>query len=207
MVGIARGDLTVKFKKPVNFGIISAVTSDCFQRNLSYFQRIGFASRFGLFSYSYEESDCQRIEALISKKSNGESEKISIKPPKNLRGEKNILVSPKMAEHIKNVGKTLSNGKPSTFRSIKFVRRLVKAHALMQGRDKVTLEDIREIFALTPFFVPPYPTSTDLEYQICRGIPENVLLKHYNEREIYEAHKRLVSKQVNWELIARDRPK
>lgn len=207
LVSIARGDVTVKFKKPVNFGIITAITADCFQRNLSYFSRIGFTSRFGLFSYSYEGSDYQRIEALISKKSNGENEKLVIKPPKNLRGEKNILVSSKMAEYIKNVGKTLSNGKPSTFRSIKFVRRLVKAHALMNGRNKVALEDIREIFALTPFFVPPYPTSTDLEYRICKGIPENTLLKHYSEHEIYEAHKRLVGKQINWGLIVKDRSK
>src|SRR4030042_3464158 len=57
LFGIARGDLNVQFKKPINFGIISAITADSFKRNLQYFNQIGFTSRFGLFSYSYEDSD------------------------------------------------------------------------------------------------------------------------------------------------------
>ena len=71
LVGIARGDLNIRFKKPVNFGILTAITADCFKTNLGYWQKVGFASRFALFSYSYEDSDYKKIEELVSNRANG----------------------------------------------------------------------------------------------------------------------------------------
>lgn len=203
LVGIARGDLNVRFKKPINFGILTAITADCFKTSLGYWQKVGFASRFALFSYSYEDSDFKRIEELVSNKANGHYGRIAIKPPARLRGDKRIDVSPKMADHIRCVGKIMANGKPSNFRSISFIRRLVKAHALMNNRGKATMEDIRNVFALVPFFVPPYPTSTDLEYFLLKGTPMKILERNYRDREIYEAERRLVNKQVYWARIVK----
>ena len=198
--GIRRADVNIRFRKPVHFGIITAMTDGCYRAHYDTFAKIGFASRFGTFAYNYEKSDYAHIEKLVSVQANTDSVTYEINPD-NLK-EVNISIGPKAGEMIKKLGKLMANGKHVSFRSIKFVRKLCKARALAAGHSEIKTEDIREVFSLIPFFIPPFPISTDLEYYLCNGVKESELSKHYEEEEIYRAKQRLLQKGLDWNYIA-----
>jgi hypothetical protein len=97
----------------------------------------------------------------------------------------------------------LSSGSPAPFRSIVFVRRLCKASALMNGRRSVATQDIRIVFALLPFLLPPHQTTTDLDYHMLRGASVKNLKKRYSEQEINDAQQRLISRHLDWEVFSK----
>ena len=188
---LRRFDTNVRLDRPLNFGVITAMTTDVYRMHRDRFQKTGFASRFGKFAYSYERSDARRIENLVASKSTYQAPKIEIQDKVKAKVEiEKALIKP-----IMKIGKIMGNGKPPHFRAIDFVRRLAKARALSEGRDAVIKEDLIEIYALIPFFVPPYPTATDLEYYLLLGKNDDELLERYTEEEIENAKYNLRSKK------------
>lgn len=200
LTAISRYDKFVTFDVPLNFGIITAMTSKCFQSNRRLFERTGFLSRFGAFSFDYEQEDEKLITSRLSVgKTNGDL-KYFIPTPSE---KKFVDISPEAGHAIRSMGKLLSNGKAKPFRAVNFVRRLVKANAVMNHREKVTKDDLREVYALIPFFIPPEPISTDLDYMILKK-PNATSWKKYKEEtlspysddSIYAARQRLIKKQL-----------
>jgi hypothetical protein len=198
---LRRADVNMVFKHPIRFGLITAITSDCLEQHYNEFVKVGFASRLGIFSYNYEQSDNARIENFISIKSVNEKMFYLVEPRSRKNPICDIVVSQEMGKYIKRLGKVLANGKHESFRPIVFIRRMVKAHAYIENRNEVTIEDIQEMFALVPFFVPPSTTSTDLEYLILKGYSDEAFKNLYTNKEIYEAHERLTKKRINWNMI------
>lgn len=198
---VVRWDINVKLKRPVNAGIITALTHSCYQRYFKHFEKTGFLSRFGVFGFSYADSDRRRIANMVSQNSDTVNSKILIQPSK---GEKKKIQVPRTAaKAIKRLGTMLSNGDPAPFRSIVFIRRLCKACALMHGRRSVAIQDIRVVFALLPFLLPPHQTTTDLDYHLLRGASVNNLSKKYSMQEINDAQQRLISRHLDWELFSK----
>jgi hypothetical protein len=199
---LRRFDIDVKFEKPINFGVITAITTDCFKLHRDQFGKTGFGSRFGKFAYNYEKSDLARIEKKVSVKSTFKLPPIKINPSMGSKKSTKITVSPKIARCIQRLGRLMSGNKPPAFRSIDFVRRLTKARAFSEGRTAANMDDIKEIYALIPFFVPPYPTATDLEYFLLMEFDRKILNEAgYSEDEIYDARTRIARKNIRWDLV------
>jgi len=198
---LRRADVNMVFKHPIHFGLITAITSDCLEQHYNEFAKVGFASRLGLFGYTYEPSDKTRIENMISIKSVNDKMFYLVEPKSKKRLTEEIGVSKEMGKHIQCLGKILANGKHESFRPIVFIRRMVKAHAYIEGRREVGIEDIQEMFALVPFFIPPYTSSTDLEYLILKSYNDEELKSLYTNKEIYEAHERLAKKRITWAMM------
>jgi len=202
LTAISRYDKFVTFDVPLNFGIISAMTSKCFKSNQKLFERTGFLSRFGIFGYDYEKEDEQKITRNLSVgKTNGEL-KYFIPTPDEPGF---IEIGKKAGKKIEGLASLLSNGKHKPFRAVNFVRRLVKANAMLNGRNKVDELDLEEIRALIPFFVPPEPFSTDLDYLILKKPSKTSWKKYkgmlidkegYSNDSIYNARQRLINKQL-----------
>jgi hypothetical protein len=85
---VVRWDINLKLKKPVNAGIITALTNSCYQRYFKHFEKTGFLSRFGIFGFSYADSDRLRIAQAVSRNGNSSARKILIRPPKNTQKTK-----------------------------------------------------------------------------------------------------------------------
>lgn len=198
---IRRADSNLQFKNPVNFGLISAITTDCFYQHQAEFAKVGFSSRFGIFSYGYELSDKWRIEKMVSMKSVEDEHIYYIKPKIKNKNSGNITIPDEIGEYIQRIGNILANRKQEPFRAIVFTRRMIKAHAFAEGRTEVSMADVKEIFSLIPFFLPPYPSATDLEYLILKETPEDELKKLYLPNEIFEARSRLIKKRIGWDLM------
>lgn len=200
LTAISRYDKYVTFDVPLNFGIVTAMTSRCFKSNFNLFEKTGFLSRFGVFSFDYEKEDEKKITSRLSVgKTNGDL-KYFIPTPSE---KKFVDIDPETGHAIRDMGKLLSNGKQKPFRAVNFVRRLVKANAIMNNREKVSREDLREVYALIPFFIPPEPISTDLDWLILKK-PKSVswkkyreeTLEHYSDDSVYAARQRLIKKQL-----------
>jgi hypothetical protein len=201
---LRRYDVNLKLDSPINFGIITAMTTECYRLHRDKFGRTGFGSRFGKFSYSYEASDYVRIEKLVATKSTYTLPKIVIAPPEEQLEDGSVEVSAEMAYSIQRLGKMLGNGKPPHFRSIDFVRRLCKARAFSENRKEVLIDDIKEVYALTPFFVPPYPTATDLEYYLLMSYSHREIEGFgYAISEIETAEERIHKKGIHWDMVVR----
>jgi len=204
LTGIRRYDADLKFKRPVNFGIISAITSDALMRNLPYLNAIGFTSRFAIFNYGYEPSDCAQVEILVSRKASDDNLVYEISRGRKNKERVGIAVNEKMAAYIRILGRRMvsNNGRRyMSFRSINFMRRMCKAHALAQNRRKVTIEDIQAIHSLLPFLIDSPQVGTDLEFHILQGESERDLLKRYTRTEIIKAQERLTAKGLNREML------
>jgi|GEM_PF-4555628 len=60
-----------------------------------------------------------------------------------------------------------------------------------------------QVYALIPFFIPPEPISTDLDWLILKK-PKSVswkkyreeILEHYSDDSVYAARQRLIKKQL-----------
>ena len=200
LTAISRYDKYVTFDVPLNFGIVTAMTSRCFKSNFNLFEKTGFLSRFGVFSFDYEKEDEKKITSRLSVgKTNGDL-KYFIPTPSE---KKFVDIDPETGHAIRDMGRLLSNGKQKPFRAVNFVRRLVKANAIMNNREKVTRGDLREVYALIPFFIPPEPISTDLDWLILKK-PKSVswkkyreeTLEHYSDDSVYAARQRLIKKQL-----------
>lgn len=195
--GISRFDCNVRFKKPLKFGIITAMTDMCFKRHVDVFTATGFLSRFGVFSYSYEPSDCSRVEKMLSFRNAYSNVTFVVEPPREITNGK-VLVNDMMAIMVRRMAKILAGNSEVTFRQINFLRKMLKARALSKNRREVMIEDVKEIFSLLPFFIPLNPSiSTDLDYLIAKGVRKNTLLRSYTETEIYNATQRLIKKQIH----------
>ena len=191
---IMRYDKEVSFKEPLRAGLMAAMTSQSFQHEAPMMAQSGFLSRFGIFAFAYEKEDTEKIQNDLAMGNTGDDFRDVVTTP-----QKRILVKIEKpeGEGIKTLGKLLANGKHPSFRSINFVRKLVKASAVMNGRDVVTKEDLNEVYSLIPFFVPPNPPSTDLEYFILKKVPTKDLIRHgYSERAIIDAKQRLFIKKL-----------
>ena len=201
--GIRRADADLKFKRPVHFGILTAITVDTLRQNLPYFNAIGFSSRFGMFSYGYERSDSEQVETIISKQAPDDKLVFEINRAKKEKNRVKIAVTTEMSGYIRLLGRRMAynNGRYMNFRSIGFMRKLAKAHALSCNRKKVTIEDIRAINALLPFFVGSNGDATDLEHFILKGQKVRELMKRYTWGEITKAQERLKAKGLSREML------
>lgn len=201
--GIRRADADLKFKRPVHFGILTAITADTLRQNLPYFNAIGFSSRFGMFSYGYERSDSEQVETIISKQAPDDKLVFEINRAKKEKDRVKIAVTTEMSGYIRLLGRRMAsnNGRYMNFRAIGFMRKLAKAHALSRNRKKVTIEDIRAINALLPFFVGSNGDATDLEHFILKGRKVRELMQRYTWAEITKAQGRLTTKGLSRELL------
>ncbi len=196
--GIKRYDVNVKFPKPVNFGILTAMTLDAFKLNQRTFERSGFLSRFGVFHFKYEPEDEQRIESLIAAGDRTDDIHYVI----DAKDQAGISIPEPLSKKVKYVGKICGNGKSPHFRAIKFMRRLICANALAAGRKEITEEDLIEGYALCPFFIPPNETSTDLDWLILKTRTKDqanreqiiALIESYSPESIAGAKARLIRK-------------
>jgi len=203
LTSVRRFDINIKFKQPVHFGIITAITSDALRQNLTYLTGIGFTSRFGIFNYDYEPSDYSRVETLISRQAPDDNLVFEMDCAKMNADRVKVAVNADMAQYIRLLGRLMaaSNGRAMSFRSISFARRMAKGHALVCGRKHVAFPDIEETLSLLPFFVSSNPAATDLEYAILRGKRKADLIRRYTPEEILGAEKRLVTRRLSRNLL------
>jgi hypothetical protein len=195
--GIKRFDVNLKFSRPVNFGILTAMTVDAFRASRRFLERSGFLSRFGVFAFKYEAEDQARIESLIAGGDKTDEIKYLISPKELTE----VKIPAELSEQVRFIGKTCGNGKSPHFRSIKFMRRLMKANALMNGRTEINQEDLGETYALCPFFVPPDDTSSDLDYLLLKqnqSAEAAELVQTYSTESIQAARTRLLRKQFRF---------
>ncbi len=184
---IKRQNLDLTLSEPLRFGFITALTTAEFQKVLPDFMNTGLLSRIIVFSFHYEQSDVRRIkEIMLSVKEE------SFKTRINGVGKVDVKIPSK----LKNLLFKLSSTTPDKygFRTLKLYRKLCKARALLDNRDKVSKSDIMEIFCFTPFisFASDLKihSGSDLQYFILKKIikkplhPDDLKIKGYESEEI-----------------------
>lgn len=184
---IKRQNLDLNLIEPLRFGFITALTTAEFQKILPQFMNTGLLSRIIVFSFYYEPSDVQRIKDVILS-----TKEESFKT--RLNGVSKVDV--KIPSKLKNLLYKISSSTPDKygFRTLKLYRKLCKAKALLNGRDKVTKTDIMEVFCFVPFisFASDLKIhgGSDLQYFILKRVikrpvhPDDLKLKGYEKDEI-----------------------
>lgn len=122
-------------------GLITATTISSYRQHYKKWNSMGFLSRMLEVSYDYKDTTMEEIFEYIHKGnySNEKLEKIEL-PVRNY----NIKLKPALSRKLRET--------KSTFRSIKILRILVKANALLNNRTEVIMKDIQEIKKLSKFF-------------------------------------------------------
>lgn len=194
---IKRHNLDLTLAEPLRFGFISALTTDEFRKIIPHFLTTGLLSRILVFSFHYEPSDVSRIkDIIISSSEDNFATRI------NGITAKEVSIPPK----LKNLLLKLSHSPQDKygFRSLKLLRKLVKARALLHGRSKATKMDVLEVFCFSPFI--SYATEvelnsgSDLMFSIMRKIIkkakrlDELTVKGYTDEEIQHAAQELLRK-------------
>jgi len=121
-------------------GLITATTKSSYEQHYKKWNNMGFLSRMLKVSFSYEQETIKKIFDYIhtGKYSDDKNEKIEM-PIRNYK----IKLKPSLSKKLQD--------KNTTFRSLKILRTLVKANALLNDREEVILDDIKEIKRLSRF--------------------------------------------------------
>lgn len=122
-------------------GLITATTIGSYNQHYKKWNSIGFLSRMLEVSYDYSDSTIDEIFEYIHKgKYSDENLKKLELPKRNYE----IKLKPSLSKKLRE--------KKTTFRNLKMLRTLVKANALMNDREVVTIRDIQEVVKLSRFF-------------------------------------------------------
>lgn len=139
---------TKKEEQPVRFGLITAITMDNFRQTQRYMNSTGLTSRFIPFSYSYSNETLAVIQDLICGLS--VDSKYNVKFGKIIEKEIDIEEDIDLLKKLLQISSVF--GSKTGCYGIRFQKqltRLVKANAIMNGRKKITNEDINKILSLT----------------------------------------------------------
>jgi len=130
----------IQVERNVQCGLVTAITRDAFLSHKKMWKRIGFLSRLLPFSYSYSVDSTRRIfESIIEEEYHHDSA-INIDFPQE---KKFVEGTPKLFEELRDYSIRLGEaGEVYGLRYQKHFQVLSKAHALMDGRNKVSVEDI-----------------------------------------------------------------
>lgn len=138
-----------KLNKPVNIGLVSALTTTTFKLRREFLEGRGFLSRHLVVGFHYCGQDLTRIErALVRSSKTGN---IVI----NDMEETTVTIPGDLLERLLMLSKKLANYRRDTaaFRAIKQIRALLKAEALKSGRTEVEIIDLQNIYCLLPFIM------------------------------------------------------
>lgn len=179
-------------------GVTIAVTPASLDRIKRRYREMGFLTRTLPFCYGYTEEDLERIHESVKTgeiKSNPNPDPVKLEPP---REDAEVSMSKELADQLDPAVRILSKvlGAYTGFRLRRQLQNLCKANALVDGRNEVTGEDIREVLAFTPFFFNPVK-GDECSWRILRALPagsEEVareLSEYYSKRTVYYRLSRL----------------
>lgn len=146
---LRRYDINIKFDKPLNFGLISALTPDTFNRRQEYLEGKGFLSRHLILGFDYCNSDKIAIEDFILRSAKPDIIAVEDTPTKNVVIPEHLLGTlQKLSSRLAVLRKDKFK-----FRAIIQLRALLKAEALANHRTEVTIKDCQNLYCLLPFFL------------------------------------------------------
>lgn len=184
---IKRCNLDIELKEPLRFGFITAITDTEYEKIVKNFWSTGLLSRLIIFSFYYQPSDVEKIHKMVaSGEDNLHYHRINgLKPSAP-------SINKKLISKISDMAKFLGKDKYG-FRSVKLIRRLAKANALLNGRSQVSIKDLKDIFCFLPFISHgdafKVNSGSDLHYIILKyltkkPISSDIVVKGYREEEV-----------------------
>ena len=127
-------------------GIIIATTKASWGQHKKQWKAIGFVSRMVLCSFSYTKETADKILDYLYQEKYLENNKIK---QLKLGKSRNIESTPELNKLLNPLG-------TNSFRTQKHLQLLIKCNALLEGRDKVTKADLKEIKRLDKYLNDKY---------------------------------------------------
>jgi len=141
--------ITIDIPK-LQFGIITAITTQAFKMRRNHWNNIGFGSRMIPFSYKYSIADAQEIIKSIFEQVYHNEKKSSLNFPDE---KQKVELNPKLAEMMHPYTQRLaSSEKLYGFRHQKQMQVLLKAIALSKKKNKVDKKDVKELQIIAEYF-------------------------------------------------------
>ena len=157
--GIQTYNINVKFKKPLNIGVIACTTHQDLIDRRSIWSKIGFLSRFIPFSFNYDEQLKTDILEYINKDEALKQETIKILKRRMTRVHvpdviRQLLIKDarRMAKGIEEFCKTREEDRVFGARALHQLTSYIKAIALRQGEDTVTEDHYLSFMHLFRYF-------------------------------------------------------
>lgn len=203
---IKRHNLDIELSSPLRFGFISAITDTEFIKVTEKFFSTGLLSRILVFSFYYNPTDVTKIQKQVAL---GKDSSMKIYG-KTLEVSK-ISIPEKLVPYINFMSKFLDKNK-YPFRNTKIIRKLAKASALLRGKTKISLEDLKNVYCFFPFITyadnikgidKTFGRGSDLHYLILKKVsktkiekPEDIKIEGYTEKEVSDVVNNLFARQL-----------
>lgn len=175
-------------KERIYAGVTIAITPDSLDFIRKKYKEMGFLSRILPFYYTYNSEDMEKIhESIKCRKSNEIYNQLKL-PKEEVEVSMSKHLADKLDPAVKLLTKVLSSY--TGFRLRRQLQTLCKANALIDGRNEVNIEDVKEILAFIPFFFNPI-RGDECAWRILRVIPaksEEIvkeLSDYYSRRTVY----------------------
>jgi len=132
---------TTPFKKPIKFGLATAMTRDSLEDRRRNWHRIGFFSRLMPVSFRYTKEQAKKIREYIyaGKDLFEKKEKLRLKPTTITCSKKYPAMFEEYIDQFADANRLYG------FRLSKQIRGLLKANALLRGSRRVTIRDVKEV--------------------------------------------------------------
>lgn len=135
-------------------GVIIACVPELIESHRTTLERYGFWSRMLPVYYTYTEEDIHKVHEEIKQGKNSFSQ-IKLKFPNK---PKEVELSKQVADKLDPLIRILRvpTGSETGFRLRRNLQTYLKASALRKGKKKVDLEEIREVYSISPFIFQPF---------------------------------------------------
>jgi hypothetical protein len=147
--GVAKiSTYAISWNRDVNANVITAVTDEAYRDGRHNWAKMGFLSRFIVFSYSYHESTITEILGTYSKKG------ITLKPIKMKIPRRHVAItlSKGIADQLDPTARRIGQSfNLYGFRAKINFRSLLKAIAYRNSRREVTVDDLQEFLQLADY--------------------------------------------------------
>jgi len=177
-----------KNSESVKANVIIAITSNELRKRKEKLRRFGFLRRVLPFYYAYTQEDLKLIHEAL-KISNQTFKKIELNVPSE---DLEVSMSKGLADKLDPAIEVLKPviGAYTGFTLRRQLQTLCKANALVNNRNEVTEDDIKEILAFTPFLFNPI-SGDECTWLIMRNLParsEELVskLSRFSRKTIYD---------------------
>ena len=180
-------------KESVKANVIIAITPDEFEKRKKKLKEFGFLRRVLPFYYTYTQEDLKLIHEAL-KTSNQIFEPIELNVPDD---DVEVSMDKELADKLDPAIEILKPviGAYTGFTLRRQLQCLCKANALMNNRDKVTEDDVKDILAFVPFLFNPI-AGDECIWLIMRNLPARseelvTRISKFSRSTIYEKIKKL----------------
>ncbi|MBI4163973.1 MAG: hypothetical protein HY512_03860 [Candidatus Aenigmarchaeota archaeon] len=156
-------------KEPRKYaGVIIAITPDALYSRKEKFKKFGFFSRLLPFYFHYTEEDKARIHEIIKHGSGKEETTMLVFPDKDVDIQLPMEIADRLDPLVELLQPVL--GSFTGFRLRKQLQVLLKTNALLNKRDTVSNEDLKDVYCFMPFLFNPLG-GDECVWRILRMLP------------------------------------